>query len=75
MKKDLESLNKINSRKNKKNKSRKDDEYDFNVQSEVSPKVGRVLCFDGNHYHSMRPTSAGNVRFIAVFNILLNKKE
>lgn len=51
------------------------DEYDFTVQSEVSPKLGRVLCFDGNHYHSMRPTSAGNVRFIAVFNILLNKKE
>lgn len=36
MKKDLESLNKINSRKNKKNKSRKDDDYDFNQLAEIT---------------------------------------
>lgn len=51
------------------------DGHNLTIQSEVSPKLGRVLCFDGNNYHAMRPTSPGNVRFIAVFNILLNKKE
>ena len=50
-------------------------DYVFTTQSKVSPKLGRVLCFDGNHYHSIEPTSPGNVRFIAVFNILLNNKE
>jgi len=40
----------------------------FNIMYEVPPKLGRCVLFDGDHYHTIRPPSNGDMRFICIFN-------
>jgi len=44
------------------------DKSKFNIKFEIPPKFGRCLLFDGDHYHTMRPSSNGDLRFICIFN-------
>ena len=41
----------------------------FKIKMEVKPKRGRILCFDGSHYHAMRWPKPTELRYITVFNI------
>ena len=39
------------------------------VKHEVKPEKGKMLLFDGSHYHAMCPTTPGDLRLIVVYNI------
>lgn len=39
------------------------------VKHEVKPQKGKMLLFDGSHYHAVCPTTPGHLRCIVVYNI------
>ena len=39
------------------------------VKHEAIPEKGKMLLFDGSHYHALCPTSPGDLRLICVYNI------
>jgi hypothetical protein len=42
----------------------------FKIKQEVKSKVGRVLCFDGKYYHTIRFPKSNQLRYVAVFNFI-----
>lgn len=44
---------------------------DFTILKEVTPKFGKILCFDGKYFHSNKFPSPGENRIVCVFNLLL----
>lgn len=43
---------------------------DFTIREEIIPEFGKIICFDGAYYHTIKPPYFGEVRFICVFNII-----
>ena len=39
------------------------------IKHEVNPEAGKMLLFDGSHYHAAGATSPGDLRVICVYNI------
>ena len=39
------------------------------VKHEAIPEKGKMVLFDGSHYHALCPTSPGDLRLICVYNI------
>ena len=55
--------------KSKKSKSVIEYSDVIGIKHEVSPEVGKIICFDGKHYHALRSPSPGKVRLACVFNV------
>ena len=47
-----------------------EDRAELNIMKEVSPKLGKILCFDGAYYHTIRSPKEGQHRSICIFNLL-----
>ena len=43
---------------------------EFPILKEVTPSLGKILCFDGKHYHANRMPDPGERRLVSVFNLL-----
>ena len=39
------------------------------VKEYVTPKKGKIVCFDGKHYHANFLPKAGELRLVCVFNV------
>lgn len=51
----------------------KDRDYinkNFTVQSEIDPKFGRMICFPGDQYHSVRWPKSPDLRYVCVYNFI-----
>ena len=48
-----------------------DQSFDAKIVKEIKPKRGKIVCFDGKHYHANKVTSPGENRFVCVFNLLI----
>ena len=44
-------------------------EDELKIKEEHNPKKGKIICFDGSHYHALRLPSPGKIRNVCVFNI------
>jgi len=42
----------------------------FTIKEEIVPKKRKIICFDGKHYHTIRPPKNGDYRFISIFNFV-----
>ena len=43
---------------------------EFPIFKEVTPSLGKILCFDGKYYHANRMPDPGDRRLVSVFNLL-----
>ena len=41
------------------------------VKKEIQPEFGKIILFDGNFYHALRPPTIGCIRNICIFNLLI----
>tara|TARA_B100000287_G_scaffold360363_1_gene352704 strand:- start:312 stop:959 length:648 start_codon:yes stop_codon:yes gene_type:complete len=42
----------------------------FPILKQVKPALGKILCFDGAYYHTIRSPAPGENRSICIFNLL-----
>jgi hypothetical protein len=42
----------------------------YRVKRKVKPTFGKIICFDGKHYHSNKFPKPGEKRVVCVFNLL-----
>ncbi len=47
-------------------------EHEHKVKEYINPEKGKIVCFDGKHYHANYFPDVGRLRLVCVFNISKN---